>query len=132
MQSWVSLSTMIVAFAALVITANTTPASDTVVLDEPTDMWSSIGKLMVLFLPPFILSLFKHSSVKIIAAIYQVFIILVFLGVILLGIIFSNGFHLSLSSGGFWISALGVIGMIGSMVSIISTVRELKRNSVIH
>ncbi|MDX8046281.1 hypothetical protein SH601_09780 [Gracilibacillus sp. S3-1-1] len=126
------LITMILAIITLFIVAYVPSGSGAPDFDQPATSWSSIGKLVSLFVPPLILSFFNNHSVKIIFVIYQCFLGLVFLGIILLGFIFSNGFNVSISDGGFWIMCIGIIGTVISIISIFDIARGFKRNSVVN
>src|SRR5699024_12298347 len=81
--------------------------------DEPACLWLSIVMVVLLFLPLFLLSYFNHLVVKIISALCQSIIVLSFLSLIPIGIIAPNGF---------WLSMIGIIGTIVSILSIVVTI----------
>lgn len=106
--------TMVLAIVALLLAAKHPTGPNTVSFDEPEILWLSMGMLVVLFLPPLILSFFNNLAVKVISAIYQAFIVLSFIVLIPIGFI--------VPSGGFWVSVIGVVGAIVSICSIIVTI----------
>lgn len=103
------LLTMALAIGATLFAAKESTGPNTVSFDEPDVLWLTIGIVAVLFFPPLILSFFNHLAVKVISAVYQAFITLSFLSLILPGIL---------------IPSLGfiVIGIVGSIVSICSII----------
>lgn len=104
--------TMVLAIIALLLAAKYPTGPNTVSFDEPVGFWIYFVMLIVLFLPPLILSFFNHLAVKIMSAIYQVFIVISFLGLIPVGFIIPS----------FWVITVGVIGTIVSICSIIITI----------
>ncbi|MBC5636602.1 MULTISPECIES: hypothetical protein [Ornithinibacillus] len=106
------LLTLVLAIVTLLIAASKPTGPNTVSFDDPVGLWTSLGMLIVLFLPPLILSLFNHLAVKIISAIYQGFIVLTFFGLILVGLILPS----------VPIIVLGLLGVATSICSIIVTV----------
>ena len=106
------LLTMILAIIALLLAAKNPTGPNTVSFDHPESLWLSLGMLIVLFLPPLILSFFNNLAVKVVSAIYQSFIVLTFLGLILVGFIIPS----------FWVTTIGVVGTIVSICSIIVTI----------
>jgi len=106
------LLTMMLAIIALLSAAKNPTGPNTVSFDEPESLWLSLVMLIVLFLPPLILSFFNKLVVKIISAIYQSFIVLAFLGLILVGLIIPS----------FWVTTIGVVGTVVSICSIIVTI----------
>ncbi|MCJ7841480.1 hypothetical protein MUB24_11350 [Lederbergia sp. NSJ-179] len=113
---------MISALIALLIGAKNPTGPNTVSFDEPAILWLSIGILVVLFLPPFILSLFNHLAVRIISAIYQFFIVLSFLGLVLAGFMMPT----------YWVMVIGAIGAIVSICSIFVTIfAGLKKRNLV-
>lgn len=105
--------TLILAVTAILIAAIHPTGPNTVSYDEPAGLWLSIGMVVVLFLPLFLLSYFNHLVVKIISALCQSIIVLSFLTLIPIGIIAPNGF---------WLSMIGMIGTIVSILSIVVTI----------
>ncbi|WP_339216020.1 hypothetical protein [Ornithinibacillus sp. FSL M8-0202] len=106
------LLTLGLAIVTLLLAASNPTGPNTVSFDDPVGLWTSLGMLIVLFLPPLILSLFNHLAVKIISAIYQGFIVLTFFGLILVGLILPS----------VPIIVLGLLGVATSICSIIVTV----------
>ncbi|SER24126.1 hypothetical protein SAMN04487944_10229 [Gracilibacillus ureilyticus] len=104
--------TLILAIAALLLAAQYPTGPNTVSFDEPVPLLLSAGMLVLLFLPPLILSFFNNMVVKIISAIYQGFIVLSFLILIPIGLIIPS----------FWIIANAVAGAVVSISSIIVTI----------
>jgi hypothetical protein len=115
---------MILAVAALLLAAKNPTGPNTVSFDEPLNLLLSLGTLIVLLLPPLILSFFNHLALNIISAIYQAFIVLTFFGLIIVGFVIPN----------IWIIAIGALGTIMGISSIIVTVVQgvKKENSVTH
>src|SRR5699024_8674762 len=100
--------TLVLAVTAILIAAIHPTGPNTVSYDEPAGLWLSIGMVVVLFL-----SYFNHLVVKIISALCQLIIVLSFLTLIPIGIIAPNGF---------WLSMIGMIGTIVSILSIVVTI----------
>src|SRR5699024_10802423 len=98
---------------AILIAAIHPTGPNTVSDDEPGGLWLSIGMVVVLFLPLFLLSYFNHLVVKIISALCQSIIVLSFLTLIPIGIIAPNGL---------WLSIIGMIDNIDSILSIVLTI----------
>src|SRR5699024_11796166 len=71
--------TLILAVTAILIAAIHPTGPNTVSYDEPAGLWLSIGMVVVLFLPLFLLSYFNHLVVIIIYALCQSIIVLCFL-----------------------------------------------------
>jgi hypothetical protein len=111
-RSSMVLLTLVLAIIALFLAAKYPTGPNTVSFDEPVILWFTLGILVVLFLPPFILSLFNNLIVKIISAIYQAFIVLTFLGLIPVGLMIPS----------IWVIVIGVLGVITSIGSIIVTI----------
>lgn len=105
--------TLVLAVTAILIAAIHPTGPNTVSYDEPAGLWLSIGMVVVLFLPLFLLSYFNYLVVKIISALCQSIIVLSFLTLIPIGIIAPNGF---------WLSMIGMIGTIVSILSIVVTI----------
>jgi hypothetical protein len=105
---------MILAIAALLLAAKNPTGPNTVSFDDPLNLFMSLGVLVVLLLPPVILSFFNHLALNIISAIYQTFIVLTFLGLIIVGFVIPN----------VWIMSIGVLGAIVGISSIVVTILE--------
>lgn len=107
--------TMLFAVAALLIAAGHPTGPDDVSYDDPAGLWLSLGMLVALFVVPIVLSLFEHRAVKVISAVYQAIMILTyFVGLIPVGLI---------APGSIWV---GIIGLIGAIVSISSMIVTIK------
>ncbi len=104
--------TMILAIIALLLATQYPTGPNTVSFDEPLGFWLSFGMLVLLFLPPLILSFFNNLAVKIISAVYQAFIVFSFLVLIPIGFIIPS----------FSIIAIGTAGTIIGICSIIMTI----------
>lgn len=111
---FIVLLTLIIAIVTVLLAAKHPTGPNTVSYDEPVGLWLSIGMIIVLFLPPLILSLFSNRVVRIISVVYQAFIVISFLVIIPISFLFPN--HM-------WVS---VIAFLGSLVSIVSIVVTLK------
>src|SRR5699024_9573481 len=105
--------TLVLAVTAILIAAIHPTGPNTVSYDEPAGLWLSIGMVFVLFLPLFLLSYFNHLVVKFICDLCKSFIVLSFLSLIPIEIIAPNGF---------WLSMIGIIGTIVSILSIVVTI----------
>lgn len=116
------LMIMILAIVALVLAAKNPTGPNTVSFDDPLNFWLSLGTLIVLLLPPLILSFFNHLVLNIISAIYQAFIVLTFLGIILVGFVIPS----------IWIIVIGALGTIVGIGSIVVTIVEaLKKGTLV-
>jgi len=104
--------TMVLAIIAALLAAKNPTGPNTVSFDEPVILLLSIGIIVVLFLPPLILSFFNHLAVKITSAIYQAFIVIGFLGLIPVGFLIPS----------FSVIIIGTLGTIVSICSIIITI----------
>src|SRR5699024_7612246 len=112
--------TLVLAVTAILIAAIHPTGPNTVSYDEPASLWLSIGMVVVLFLPLFLLSYFNHLVVKIISALCQSIIVLSFLMLIPIGLFAPNGF---------WHSMNRMISTFVSILSIVVTIMvELKSN----
>ncbi|RDW22101.1 hypothetical protein [Oceanobacillus chungangensis] len=108
------LMIMILAIVALLLAAKNPTGPNTVSFDEPLNLLMSLGTLILLLLPPLILSFFNHLVLNIISAIYQAFIVLTFLGLIIVGFVIPS----------IWIIAIGTLGTIVGITSIVITILE--------
>src|SRR5699024_12191198 len=82
--------TLVLAVTAILIAAIHPTGPNTVSYDEPAGVWLSIGMVVVLFLPLFLLSYFNHLVVKIISALCQSIFLFSFFTLIPIGIISPN------------------------------------------
>ncbi|PKG22697.1 hypothetical protein [Niallia nealsonii] len=108
------LMIMILAISALLLVAKNPTGPNTVSFDEPLNLLMSLGTLIVLLLPPLILSFFNHLALNIISAIYQAFIVLTFLGLIIVGFVIPS----------IWIIVIGALDAIVGISSIVMTIFE--------
>lgn len=106
--------TLITAVVAVFVAAKHPTGPNTVSYEEPVGLWLSIGMIIVLFLPPLILSLFSNRVIRIISIVYQAFVVIAFLGIIPIGFLFSDNVGVS------------IIAVIGTFISIASVVVTLK------
>lgn len=111
------LLTLIIAVVVALLAARYPTGPNTISYDEPVILWITIGMLVVLFLPPLILSLYHNRIVNIISAVYQSFVVIVFLAMIPIGFLFPE--HV-------WVS---ILALLGAVVSIASVIVILKANS---
>src|SRR5699024_11147900 len=105
--------TLILAVTAILIAAIHPTGPNTDSYDEQAGLWLSIGMVLVLFLQLFLLSYYNNLFVTFISALYQSIIVLSFITLIPIGIIAPNGF---------WLSIIGMIGTIVSILSIVVTI----------
>lgn len=110
---------MILAIFALLLAAKNPTGPNTVSFDEPLNLFMSLGTLIILLLPPVILSFFNHFLLNIISAIYQAFIVLTFLGLIIVGIFIPS----------VWIITIGILGAIVGISSIVVTILESNKKA---
>lgn len=104
-----ALMIMVLAIIALLLAAKNPTGPNTVSFDDPLNLWFSLGTLIVLLLPPLILSFFNHPVLNIIFAIYQGFVVLTFLGLILVGFLIPS----------IWIILIGALGIVIGICSIV-------------
>ncbi|MFP7171587.1 hypothetical protein [Terribacillus sp. FSL K6-0262] len=108
----------VLAIAALFLAAANPTGPNTVSFEEPMIIWLNVGIIASLFLPPFILSFFSHLAVKIVSAIYQVFIVFAFSSLILAGLLIP-------SNAVIIVGALGVIlGICSILVTILTGLKK--------
>lgn len=106
--------TLLIAVGAVLLAARYPTGPNTVSYDEPAGLWISIGIIIVLFLPPLLLSLFSNRVVRNISAMYQAFIVISFLGIIPVGFLSPNNLGLS---------AIAILGVVVSIASIVVTLK---------
>ena len=106
--------TLVIAVVAILLVAKHPTGPNTVSYDEPAGLWISIGMIIILFLPPLILSLFNNRIVRIISSVYQIFVVISFLVIIPIGF---------LSPDNISVSIVAVLGTIVSIASVIATLR---------
>lgn len=106
--------TLLIAVGAVLLAARYPTGPNTVSYDEPAGLWISIGIIIVLFLPPLLLSLFSNRVLRNISAMYQAFIVISFLGIIPVGFLSPNNLGLS---------AIAILGVLVSIASIIVTLK---------
>ncbi|WP_152656600.1 hypothetical protein [Oceanobacillus sp. CFH 90083] len=90
--------TLLTAIAAILLTARYPTGPDTISYDEPVSLLISIGMVVVLFLPPLLLAFFQHFIVRVISAIYQGFIAIAFIGLILASFFASAGISVTIAA----------------------------------
>jgi len=116
------LLTLMMAIIATLIATKDSPGKNTISYDEPAILFLSIGIIVLLFVPPIIMSFFRHSIVKVISAVYQCFIVIVFIGLIPVGFIIPNGFLTIIVS---------ILGTVISIASIAVTLKTVPRKEVL-
>ncbi|WP_404427134.1 hypothetical protein LG296_14965 [Ureibacillus chungkukjangi] len=99
----------LLAIVAFLFAAKNPTGPNTVSFDEPLNLVMSLVILIVLLLPPVILSFYNHLVLNIISAIYQALIVLTFLGLIIVGFVIPSSLIIT-------IGALGSIVGIGSII----------------
>ena len=114
-----SLLVALLAILALLLAAKNPTGSNTVSFDDPLNLLMSLGILILLLLPPVFLSFFNNLVLNIISSIYQAFIVLTFLGLIIVGFVIPSS----------WIIAVGALGSIVGIGSIIVTLLEGRKGS---
>ncbi|QTD41910.1 hypothetical protein [Sporosarcina sp. Te-1] len=103
--------TLVFAIIAVLLGAKYPTGPNTISFDQPILLMISIGMVVALFLPPIILAFFDHMVVRIVSAIYQAFIVITFLGLILVGFLIPS----------VWVIGIGIMGAIVNIGSIIAT-----------
>ena len=109
----------LLAILALLLAAKNPTGPNTVSFDDPLNLLMSLGILILLLLPPVFLSFFNNFVLNIISSIYQAFIVLTFLGLIIVGFVIPSS----------WIIAVGALGSIVGIGSIIVTLLEGRKGS---
>lgn len=109
----------LLAILALLLAAKNPTGPNTVSFDDPLNLLMSLGILILLLLPPVFLSFFNNLVLNIISSIYQAFIVLTFLGLIIVGFVIPSS----------WIIAVGALGSIVGIGSIIVTLLEGRKGS---
>lgn len=77
---------------AVFAAAEESPGNRVISFDEPMILLISLGIILCLFIPPFVMSFFSSLVVRIISGVYQCFIVLTFAGLIPIGFLIPNGF----------------------------------------
>lgn len=101
--------TLIIAVGTVLLVAKHPTGPNTISYDEPIVLWISIGIIIILFLPPLILSLFSNLVARVISPVYQAFVFISFLVIIPIGFFTSNNIVVSV------IAILGALVSIGSV-----------------
>ncbi|WP_029191019.1 hypothetical protein [Ornithinibacillus scapharcae] len=115
--------TLVFAIVMLLLAAKNPTGPNTVSFDEPVALLLSLGTLVLLFVPPLILSFFNNFTVKIISAIYQGFVVLGYLILIPVGYLIPSTSVIVTAAFGAIISVCSIIVTIlvgsnnGSLVS---------------
>ncbi|GAA0340555.1 hypothetical protein ACFQ4Z_16745 [Oceanobacillus oncorhynchi subsp. oncorhynchi] len=100
--------TLLSAIVCILLAARQPTGPNTISYDDLGGLFISIGMVVVLFLPPFLLSFFHHVVVRTISAIYQALIAISFTGLILGSFFASTG------------AAVTITAIIGTIISIAS------------
>ncbi|WP_329470875.1 hypothetical protein [Exiguobacterium sp. 9-2] len=106
--------TLCVAIVAVLVAARHS-TGNTISFKEPLSLYIAIGLIVVLFLPPFILSFFENPVLKIVNVIYQSLIVFSFVGLIPVGFLIPDGSSTLI---------VAVLGTVASLTSVIVTVRS--------
>ncbi|OAI87232.1 hypothetical protein AYO36_06755 [Exiguobacterium sp. KKBO11] len=106
--------TLCVAIVAVLVAARHS-TGNAISFEEPLSVYIAIGLIVVLFLPPLILSFFEHPVLKIVNVIYQSLIVFSFVGLIPVGFLIPNGSSTII---------VAVLGTVASLASVIVTVRS--------
>ncbi|MFP7492314.1 hypothetical protein SFC66_00905 [Terribacillus saccharophilus] len=109
MRLFFVLVTLGLAIAALFLAAANPTGPNTVSFDEPMVIWLNIGVLVLLFIPPLLLSFFRNLVVKIISAIYQVFIAFAFGILILVGVLIPDAAVIFVGISGVFVTICSII-----------------------
>jgi hypothetical protein len=109
--------TLVVAILTVLIAAKHPTGPNTVSYEEPVGLILSNVFVILLFLPPLILSLIGKRLLRIIAGIYQAFVGIIFLGIIPIGFLFEGALDIS------------IVACIGFLVSITSVIMMFKTSS---
>ncbi len=102
------------AIVSLLIAATHPTGPNTVSFNEPVTLLLNVGILVLLFLLPLMLAFTNNFVLRIISAVYQGFIVLGFLPLILVGFIIPN----------IWVIIVAILGVIVSVCSIVATIIE--------
>jgi len=108
------LLALIISIIAILLVARYPTGADAVSYDAPVGLYISIAMMIVLFLPPLILSLFNNRTVRIIFVNYQSFVVMIFLGISFIGLLDAR--HIL-------VSFMGVLGALISIASILVTLK---------
>ncbi|MGA4836095.1 hypothetical protein [Bacillus velezensis] len=84
--------TLMMSIFAVFAAAEESPSDRVISFDEPMILLISLGIILCLFIPPFVMSFFSSLVVRIISGVYQCFIVLTFAGLIPIGFLIPNGF----------------------------------------
>ncbi|QJC91406.1 hypothetical protein HC661_05610 [Bacillus velezensis] len=84
--------TLMMSIFAVFAAAEESPGDRVISFDEPMILLISLGIILCLFIPPFVMSFFGSLVVRIISGVYQCFIVLTFAGLIPIGFLIPNGF----------------------------------------
>ncbi|MFB3224938.1 hypothetical protein [Exiguobacterium sp. PHA03] len=106
--------TLCVAIVAVLVAARHS-TGNTISFKEPLSLYIAIGLIVVLFLPPFILSFFENPVLKSVNVIYQSLIVFSFVGLIPVGFLIPDGSSTLI---------VAVLGTVASLTSVIVTVRS--------
>ncbi|MBB4826273.1 hypothetical protein HNO89_003532 [Sporosarcina luteola] len=98
------------AIIAVLLRANYPTGPHTITFDQSILLIMSIGTVVMLFIKPIILAFFDHMTFRIVSAIYQAFLAIIFLGLMLVGFLFPS----------VWVIVIGIGGAIVNIGSIIA------------
>ncbi|GGP08241.1 hypothetical protein [Oceanobacillus neutriphilus] len=90
--------TLLIAIVAILFAARNQTGPNTISYADPAGLLIAIGMVVVLFLPPLLLSFFPHFMVRTISAVYQAFIAIAFIGLIPAAIFASAGIAVTIAA----------------------------------
>ncbi len=106
--------TLCAAIVAVLVAARHS-TGNTISFEEPFSVYIAIGLIVVLFLPPFILSFFEQPILKIINVVYQSLIVFSFVSLIPVGFLIPNGSSTII---------VAILGTVASLASVIVATRS--------
>ncbi|MGI1806652.1 hypothetical protein ACRPK8_13075 [Exiguobacterium sp. TDN 0502] len=106
--------TLCVAIVAVLVAARHS-SGNTISFEEPFSVYIAIGLIVVLFLPPFILSFFEQPVLKIVNVVYQSLIVFSFVSLIPVGFLIPNGSSTII---------VAILGTVASLASVIVATRS--------
>lgn len=105
---------LLIAIGAVLLAAKHPTGPNTVSYDDPNGLWLSIGLLVIVFLPPLILSFFSNRAVRMINGIYLTLIVITFLAMVPIGFFVPE------------LIAVGIIGLLGAITTGAGLVMTIK------
>lgn len=113
---------LLIAIGAVLLAAKHPTGPNTVSYDDPNGLWLSIGLLVIVFLPPLVLSLFSNRAVRMINGIYLTLIIITFLAMVPIGFFIPELVA---------VSFIGILGSITTGTGLVMTIKtDLQKSSV--